>query len=165
MIAEASLADEAATKRLGAALARSLPDDSRGLLLSLSGQVGAGKSTLVRALLRALGHDGPVPSPTYTLVEPYEIDGRFVYHVDLYRISDPGELEFIGWSDLREGLVLVEWPEKVRGLAAAADVTIELEYAGDGRVARLASAGARGDAWLDAARLSDVLPNGSKLCS
>lgn len=162
MIIDTSLADEAATVRLGAALARSLPSDSRGLLLSLSGEVGAGKTTLIRAMLRELGHAGPVPSPTYTLVEPYDVAGRIVYHVDLYRLSEPGELEFIGWSDLREGLLLVEWPERAKALTAPADIAVELRYAKVGRKARLVSTGARGDAWLDRVELSDTLPIGSK---
>ena len=110
MIIETWLADEADTEGLGVALARSLPADSRGFMVTLSGEVGAGKTTLIRAMLRELGHPGPVPSPTYTLVEPYDLGDNLVYHVDLYRIADPGELEFIGWSELREGLVLVEWP-------------------------------------------------------
>ena len=147
-VREFELANEAATRRLGAALATALPSPAAGLLVTLSGELGAGKSTLARALLVALGHDGPVPSPTYTLVEPYELDAGNVYHVDLYRIGSADELEYLGWDELADGLRLVEWPERVAGLADSADLAVELGYAGDGRRARLTAGSERGAALL-----------------
>lgn len=138
------LPDERATAALGAAIASALPGRVGGWVILLSGELGAGKSSLARALLRSLGHEGSVPSPTYTLVEPYDLVCGDVYHIDLYRISDPEELEFLGWSDLRDGLLLVEWPERVAGLAAEADLEIDLEYAGAGRRARLRGLSERG---------------------
>lgn len=127
------LADEKATNDLGREFAESLPPDVEGWLVLLQGELGAGKSTFARALIQALGHSGAVPSPTYTLVEPYEIGGRKLYHVDLYRLSDAEELDFLGWSELRDGLALVEWPERVATLAASADIAIELSYEGEAR--------------------------------
>jgi len=131
------LPDAAATEALGKRLAGALPGDAAGWMILLKGELGAGKSTLARALLRSLGFGGTVPSPTYTLVEPYEIGERLIYHIDLYRISGEGELPYLGWTDLRQGLMLVEWPERVPALLAQADLQIELEFAGDGRRAEL----------------------------
>lgn len=147
------LADEAATEKLGKDLAAALPDDAGGWMILLQGDLGAGKSTLARSMIRALGHKGNVPSPTYTLVEPYRLDGLTVYHVDLYRIADAAELEFLGWSDLRDGLLLVEWPERVQGLAGQGDVLIDLSYRGDGRNAELSGISERGLLMLKAVLL------------
>ena len=138
------LADEAATEKLGRDLTAALPDDAGGWMILLQGELGAGKSTLARSMIRALGHQGNVPSPTYTLVEPYRLNDLTVYHVDLYRIVDPSELEFLGWSDLRDGLLLIEWPERVDGLAGQADVLINLSYRGDGRNAEISGISERG---------------------
>ena len=152
-----ALPDEAATLALGAGLAASLPRPSAGLLVTLDGELGAGKTTLVRALLRGLGHDGPVPSPTYTLVEPYDAGGHGVTHVDLYRVADESELEFLGWDDLRSTMLLVEWPERAPGLTSSADLHVELRYlateaeAGAGREARLTPASQRALEWLERA--------------
>lgn len=140
---ELALADEAATEHLGAVLARALP---RNALVFLHGNLGAGKTTLARALLRALGHAGAVRSPTYTLVEPYEIEGRRVFHFDLYRLSDPEELEAIGLRDYLDGdsLCLIEWPERGAGMLPAADLDIHLAIDGTGRHARLLAEGENG---------------------
>ncbi|MGI9330802.1 MAG: tRNA (adenosine(37)-N6)-threonylcarbamoyltransferase complex ATPase subunit type 1 TsaE [Gammaproteobacteria bacterium] len=130
------LADAAATDVLGRALATAIsPLPETGLTIWLKGQLGAGKTTLVRALLRGLGHTGRVPSPTYTLVEPYELAVGPVHHVDLYRLVDPGEAEYLGMSELPApgGLLLVEWPEQGRGFLPAADLELALEVAGHGR--------------------------------
>lgn len=142
------LADDAATVALGNALAAQLPADSDGWLVLLQGDLGAGKSTLARALIRGLGHDGPVPSPTYTLIEPYELDGRRLYHVDLYRVASADELTFLGWDELDDGLRLVEWPERAPQLEESADVRVRLAYAGAGREATFEPLSARGENWL-----------------
>jgi tRNA threonylcarbamoyladenosine biosynthesis protein TsaE len=131
------LPDVAATEALGRHLAERLPPDTSGWMILLQGDLGSGKSTLARALLRSLGHRGPVPSPTYTLVEPYEVAGGIVYHIDLYRIAAEEELTFLGWSDLRGGLLLVEWPERVPRLLEEADLQVALAFAGAGRKAEL----------------------------
>lgn len=146
------LEDEQATIRLGDALATSLPERFAGWMILLEGELGAGKSTLARAILRRLGHRGAVPSPTYTLVEPYSFPQGDIYHVDLYRIAGADELEFLGWSDLREGLMLIEWPERVPGLVAQADVRVTLGYAGAGRFAELAGLSPRGRDLVDRLR-------------
>jgi tRNA threonylcarbamoyladenosine biosynthesis protein TsaE len=143
-----ALSDPEATEALGAALARALPADSRGGIILLQGELGSGKSTLARAVLRALGHEGAVPSPTYTLVEPYSFPGLAVYHIDLYRISDEEELEFLGWSDLEDGLRLVEWPERVPGLVEQADLLVRLTYEGQGRAAEIRALSPFGQALL-----------------
>jgi tRNA threonylcarbamoyladenosine biosynthesis protein TsaE len=131
------LPDAAATGQLGRRLAAALPLDTAGWMILLEGDLGSGKSTLARALLRGLGFDGTVPSPTYTLVEPYDVQGRMVYHIDLYRISGESELPFLGWTDLRDGLMLIEWPERVPALRGQADLSIGLDFADGGRNARI----------------------------
>ncbi len=138
------LADEAATIELGRELLDALPDDLAGWTVLLTGELGAGKSTFARALIRAAGHDGAVPSPTYTLVEPYSLRRGRVYHIDLYRVSDEEELRYLGWNELDDGCRLVEWPERVPGLTAAADLALTLQYAGDGRAAELVGLSERG---------------------
>ncbi|MDH5180651.1 MAG: tRNA (adenosine(37)-N6)-threonylcarbamoyltransferase complex ATPase subunit type 1 TsaE [Gammaproteobacteria bacterium] len=141
---ELSLADEAATLQLGAALAANTA--TTGATIFLIGDLGAGKTTLVRGLLQAMGHQGKVKSPTYTLVEPYEVGERQIYHFDLYRLSDPEELEYAGARDYFGGdnLCLVEWPERGKGWLAVPDLQIELSYAGTGRTVRLCAHTARG---------------------
>lgn len=130
------LADPQATDALGARLAPAL---AGGGLVLLSGELGAGKTSLVRALLRALGHAGTVRSPTYALVESYRIGALEVRHLDLYRLADAGELEFLGLREwLRPGhLVLVEWPERAAAALPAADLAIALAHAGAGREVRI----------------------------
>ncbi len=121
---------------LGAELARTLKD---GAMVYLTGELGAGKTTLVRGLLRALGHTTTVKSPTYTLVEPYFLQGRHVYHFDLYRLTGPDELEAIGARDYFHpgALCLIEWPERGRGFLPAPDIEIALSHDPAGRRARL----------------------------
>ncbi|MEM7431367.1 MAG: tRNA (adenosine(37)-N6)-threonylcarbamoyltransferase complex ATPase subunit type 1 TsaE [Pseudomonadota bacterium] len=131
------LKNEAATIQLGDLLARTLPVDINGWTVLLEGELGAGKSTLARALIHALGHEGAVPSPTYTLVEPYSLSRGMVYHIDLYRVSSEEELRFLGWNELDEGLRLVEWPERAPSLGREADLRIGMSYDGAGRTAQI----------------------------
>ncbi|GHB96787.1 tRNA (adenosine(37)-N6)-threonylcarbamoyltransferase complex ATPase subunit type 1 TsaE [Thermomonas carbonis] len=139
-----------ATESLGARLAQSLPP--RGVAY-LHGDLGAGKSTLARALLRALGVTGTIRSPTYTLVEQYPLPaGGMALHLDLYRIGDPGELEFLGLDPAETRLWLVEWPERGQGGLPAADVDVELTVEGTGRRCRLHARTTAGEAWLQALR-------------
>lgn len=143
------LADADATVALGAQLAKALAAQ-RPCCISLAGDLGAGKTTLARGLLRALGHSCNVKSPTYTLVEPYELPGGTVFHLDLYRLADPEELEFLGVRELGEGtsVVLVEWAERGRGFLPAIDLDVALHVVADGRRAQLTAHTARGVAIL-----------------
>lgn len=152
------LPDEAASRAAGAALAGALPAGASELLLTLAGELGAGKTTLARALLRARGVSGPVRSPTYTLVEPYEADGRWILHLDLYRLGDSEELELLGYRDLRRDslLTLVEWPERAAGALGVADLEAMLAYRGTGRTLTLEAHTAAGERWL--AALAEGLP-------
>lgn len=150
------LRDSEATAVLGRQLLESLPDDTAGWTVLLEGELGAGKSTLARALITAMGHTGPVPSPTYTLVEPYHLADRIVYHIDLYRISGDEELRYLGWTELDDGFRLVEWPDRAPALLKEADLRIALAYDGEGRRAAISGVSARGIA-LASALDSDAL--------
>ncbi len=99
-----------------------------GAVVFLSGDLGAGKTTLARGILNGMGHRGAVPSPTYTLVEHYPLPGRDVYHVDLYRLEDPAELEMTGLRDLLDGasILLVEWPQRGGGLMPIPDFQVTI---------------------------------------
>lgn len=143
------LADEDATCRLGAGLAASCPPGP-GLLLTLRGELGAGKSTLARALLRALGVGGTLRSPTYTLTEPYATPAGAVLHMDLYRLAGADELESLGYRDWREQhrLLIVEWPEKAAGALGPIDLDVSLSYGPSGRRADLKASTQAGEAWL-----------------
>jgi tRNA threonylcarbamoyladenosine biosynthesis protein TsaE len=138
------LGDAEATAALAERLNSVLPADTAGWTLLLEGELGAGKSTFARALVRAMGYRGAVPSPTYTLIEPYELPGRIVYHVDLYRVSDEEELRYLGWTEIDDGLRLVEWPERAPELLSSADLRLALRYAESGRDAELSALSARG---------------------
>lgn len=142
------LADPQATDALGAALARTRPAQA---VVHLHGDLGAGKSSLARALLRALGVTGAIRSPTYTLVERYPLqDGGEAWHLDLYRIGNAGELEFLGLDGGEATLWLVEWPERGRGALPPVDLTVHLAIEGQGRRAELEAHSATGRAWLAA---------------
>lgn len=139
-----TLPDEAATLALGRRIAAALDRD--GMVIHLHGELGVGKTTFARALLGALGVGERIKSPTYSLVERYDAEGRSAWHLDLYRIADPGELEWLGLDALADpaALVLVEWPERGRGALPAADLILHLDYADGGRQARLQAETARG---------------------
>lgn len=143
MSGELFLADEAATLAFGQRLAAAT--EGRGLL-TLHGDLGSGKTTLSRGLIQALGHKGPVKSPTYTLVEPYELPNARVLHYDLYRLADPDELEFLGVRDFLDAdtLTLIEWPERAGALLPAPDLEIFLTVQGTGRLLRWQEGTARG---------------------
>ncbi len=136
-----NLKDEAATARLGAALARDL---RAGEAVCLSGPLGAGKSTLVRALIRALTTPAEdVPSPTFTLVQFYEGPGLKIAHFDLYRLTSSGEAYEIGLDEaLDDGAAVIEWPERLQGRLPADRLDIEIALDGAGRTARLTPHGA-----------------------
>lgn len=144
------LPDPETTATLGAALAATLPAHA---VVHLHGDLGVGKSTLARALLRALGVTGPVRSPTYTLVERYPLAAGEALHLDLYRIGDPGELEFLGLDPDEARLWLVEWPERSGPALPPPDMHVHLALSGEGRRVRLAAASRAGEDWL--ARLAE----------
>lgn len=148
---ERRLADAAATEGFGGRLAGCC---GGGLLVFLHGHLGAGKTTLVRGFLRALGHSGPVKSPTYTLIEPYTTARGPLYHLDLYRLADPEELEWIGIRDLFDdnSICLIEWPEQGEGILPAPDLRIALSAVAQGRDLQVDAASPRGDAVLDCLR-------------
>lgn len=144
------LENEAATLHIGRLLAAATleglqaPDES-ATVIHLHGELGAGKTTLARGILRGYGYEGPVKSPTYTLVEPYELDRRCIYHFDLYRLSDPGEVEFLGTEDYFAGgnLCIIEWARRGGERIPPADLEIELWGEGAGRsIACIARSGA-----------------------
>ena len=139
------LPNEKATKSLGLKIAQSLPSVISDMTVVLKGEMGAGKSTIVRSVLRGMGYRNIVPSPTYTIVEPYEVQSGKLYHIDLYRISNPDELEFLGWSDLNDGLKFIEWPERVPLLFEQADLILSLEYISSGRTLEFSSRTKKGD--------------------
>jgi len=130
------LPDERATLAIGARLS------SIAGLIFLHGELGAGKTTFVRGYLQGLGYEGAVKSPTYTLIEPYEIAGRRLLHLDIYRLADPMELEDIGVRDDlgQDNTLLVEWAERAQGFLGLPDLDIHLEYVGDSRQIRIVPA-------------------------
>jgi tRNA threonylcarbamoyladenosine biosynthesis protein TsaE len=133
---DGSITIEAASQQqqeaFGAALAAASPATC---VIYLEGELGAGKTTLVRGFVHGLGYPGLVKSPTYTLMEPYDLGARRCYHFDLYRLADPGELEYLGIRDLLEqqAILLVEWPERGRGELPEPDLHIRIHYQGGGR--------------------------------
>lgn len=147
-----NLADETATLALGAALG---PCMQPGLVVWLDGDLGAGKTTLVRGLLRALGETGPVKSPTYALVEIHVVSGLNLYHFDFYRLNQPEEYLDAGLDEYfaGDGVCLVEWPAQAGPYLPAADLHIRLTVAGAGRQARLDAGSERGRQCLTSSAL------------
>ena len=141
-------ANAAETRALGARLAAALldADEAGALFIGLTGDLGAGKTTLVGGLLAALGHEGAARSPTYTLIEPYRLAGRDVNHCDLYRLRHPAEVEDLGIRDLAtpRSLLLLEWPERAEGRLGTPDLSLELAYLDDGRSVDFAAASEAG---------------------
>ena len=143
------LLNESAQMGFGAELAREV---SAGLVVALYGDLGSGKSTLVRGVLRGAGFSGRVPSPTFTLMEIYETVQPRLCHLDLYRLSDMAELELLGIRDYMDGnwTLWVEWPQRAPELAQRADLDIHLDYDGDGRIVNLTGRTAQGAAVVEA---------------
>ncbi|WP_166218771.1 tRNA (adenosine(37)-N6)-threonylcarbamoyltransferase complex ATPase subunit type 1 TsaE [Pseudomonas atagonensis] len=146
------LADEQAMSDFGARIAR--VTQGHGLIF-LEGNLGMGKTTLSRGIIRGLGHVGAVKSPTFTLVEPYEIGDIRAFHFDLYRLVDPEELEFLGIRDYFEddALCLIEWPDKGAGFLPKPDLTITISPQDSGRSLKILSQSSRGEAWCAALAL------------
>jgi len=129
-----SVKDESAMQKLGAEIARSLSLPS---LITLSGELGAGKSVLARAIIGSFGYQGLVKSPTYSLVEHYQVDQIRLAHLDLYRLNEPDELHYIGFDDVlaENDVVLIEWPERGEGRLPTAKLSIRIDYDdADGRI-------------------------------
>jgi tRNA threonylcarbamoyladenosine biosynthesis protein TsaE len=139
-----TIASESEMEKLGGALsAASVP----GCVIGLQGDLGAGKTTLSRGFMHALGHEGAVKSPTFTLVEPYDLSGQPVFHFDLYRIADPEELAYVGLDEYfyAESICLVEWPEKGVGVLPVLDVVCDIQVDGLRRQVCLESHSALGE--------------------
>lgn len=150
-----SLVDADATRRYGARLAAAIAAERpQSLVIYLEGELGAGKTTLARGLLEALGHGGRVPSPTYTLIEPYELSGYRVYHIDLYRIRYARELDDLDIAGQLAGasLALIEWPDHGAGHLPPADLRISLQLVPAGRVLVAEAASSAGHGVLDRLR-------------
>ncbi|MCQ8821147.1 tRNA (adenosine(37)-N6)-threonylcarbamoyltransferase complex ATPase subunit type 1 TsaE [Pseudoalteromonas agarivorans] len=153
---EAHLNDEIATVAMGNKVAAII---EQGAVIYLHGDLGAGKTTFTRGVVQGFGHTGKVKSPTYTLVEPYELTRANVYHFDLYRLGDPEELEYMGIRDYfsEQAICIVEWPEKGGEFIPVPDLDITLSYVGDERKIVLNSASERGIAIVE--KLTNLNPS------
>lgn len=151
--------DEQETRAIGARFAAGfrVAGVGAGMVIFFRGDLGAGKTTLISGILRGLGHSGAVKSPTYTLVEPYVVDGLAVFHFDFYRLTDPEELEFLGIRDYLkgDGVCLIEWPERGEGLLPAPDVDVAITSVNDQRVVEFTARTDNGAALLRSLKPSD----------
>lgn len=147
------LATEEHTEALGQSLAAIV---SAPITIYLEADLGVGKTRLSRAILHGLGHTGTVKSPTYTIVEPYELDNMTVYHFDLYRLTDPSELDYMGIRDYftESTVALIEWPNNGHGYINEPDLVIKLAYDGAGRTCQIAAKTPNGTAGLDQLKLN-----------
>lgn len=143
------LPDEAATIAIGSGLADVVKNATvqQVLVVYLNGDLGAGKTTLTRGFVRGMGHVGNVKSPTYTLVEPYELAKWRIFHFDLYRLADAEELEYMGIRDYfnNDCCCFIEWPEKGVGLLAKADLIINMAYQDEQRIINLQAGSVYGE--------------------
>ncbi|WP_409558009.1 tRNA (adenosine(37)-N6)-threonylcarbamoyltransferase complex ATPase subunit type 1 TsaE [Dechloromonas sp.] len=142
------LPDEAATQRLGEMLAPLLQP---GMVVFLEGDLGAGKTTLSRAMIRALGHTGAVKSPTYSLVEVYVVSSLYLYHFDFYRFESPEEFLDAGFDEYFNdtAICLVEWPERAAGCVPSPDLRLRIHHAGVGRILEAVADSPKGQACLN----------------
>lgn len=153
-MSELTLANAEETEAAGGQLARRvLRADDAPLCIFLHGELGAGKTTFTRGFLRGLGYSGRVPSPTYTLVEPYEIAGRSIWHLDLYRLGSGAELEYLGISEMAAtgSVLLIEWPERAAGFLPDSDLEVTLKVISAGRAVLFEAHSAAGRSLLDGA--------------
>ena len=144
-----SLPDAGSTECAGRALAPTL---TGGMVITLSGELGAGKTTLVRGVLRGFDIRGPVKSPTYTLVEPYALSSLYLYHFDFYRLKDPDEWEEAGFREYfrEDAICMIEWPDKAGSMLPATDLEIVLDIVGDGRRCTVTARSARAERCVNA---------------
>jgi tRNA threonylcarbamoyladenosine biosynthesis protein TsaE len=142
------LTDESSTLKLGERLSHIIPDD---FTIYLRGELGAGKTTLVRGFLKGLGHKGAIKSPTFTLLEPYVLNHKTIYHFDLYRVSETAELELIGMRDYfaESAVRFVEWPERAKKYLVEPDWYCEMGTKGEGREIRFMARSQRGKEVLE----------------
>ena len=149
-----TLADAESTRRIGYAIGEALvAETSSGAVIWLEGELGAGKTTLVAGVLARFDVRGPIRSPTYTLVEPYDVAARTLYHIDLYRLVDPREMEALAVREMlsERGVLLIEWPSRARAAVPAADLQIEIVYRDSGgRTLQATACTERGDKLLRA---------------
>jgi tRNA threonylcarbamoyladenosine biosynthesis protein TsaE len=160
------LPDSGSTEALGSALARAFPTRAAGAVIYLQGELGSGKTTCVRCLLRTLGVTAPVRSPTYTLVDHYSLAALECVHVDLYRVRSGSEVDELGLRDMTGPgyLLLIEWPEKGGVAVPPADLRLTLNYLEAGREAMLRAEGPFGDEWLsNLGRDTSLIPYVSNL--
>ena len=150
------LSDEVKTRALGSELALCCPTPP--FLMTLTGNLGAGKSHLARAFLKQLGVKGVVPSPTYTLCETYSISTIMaISHIDLYRLEDPEELEFFGFRDMLDHQgVLIEWPERAGASMPLPDLDVHLMWYDEGRLCVLTAHTKKGQAWISELKVTKI---------
>jgi tRNA threonylcarbamoyladenosine biosynthesis protein TsaE len=147
MRSEFFLSDEAQTRQFGALLAAFHPGHA---VIFLDGDLGAGKTTLSRGFIQACGHSGHVKSPTYTLMESYSLPDLTIHHLDLYRLSEPEELEYLGMDELDrpKTILLVEWPQRGAGVLPAATLTLQLAQHDHGRLVTAIPHNSAAEAWI-----------------